>query len=66
MYPIGLSKENFSGARHAWVVASIGPKSITAVYDYDSEKISFRIKTTDGLDFDVKTFQSALAYFNDN
>ena len=66
MYPICLSKENFSGARHTWVVASIGTKSITAVYDYDAEKISFRIKTADGIDFDVKTFQSALAYFNDN
>lgn len=48
------------------MVASIGTKSITAVYDYDAEKISFRIKTADGIDFDVKTFQSALAYFNDN
>ena len=66
MYRISLSKGDFSGEKHSWVVASMGPKSITAFYDYDTDRISFRIKTVDGVCFDVTTFKSALEYFNDN
>jgi hypothetical protein len=41
MYRISLSKADFSGEKHTWVVASIGPKSVTAVYDYDTEETVF-------------------------
>jgi hypothetical protein len=66
MYQINLSKENFSGEKHSWVVASIGPKSITAVYDYDTGETMFHIRTLTGLEFESKKFHTALEYFNDN